>query len=71
MNSSQPTRAVLLCPVCGAEPPYRTWTAPAFGNSGFKLDSPRHPFLGAEVSALVCTVCGYVQFFVNPQDFRD
>lgn len=65
---------VLPCPVCGAEPHRRTWSQVIGYAGGFTLSSPKqkHKFLyETRAEPLVCTVCGYVQFFVNPEDFRD
>jgi len=72
MEQSQPVRpGKLPCPVCKAEPRSRIWEELGNGEFGqFRIKSPKHKFLGTEPSALVCTVCGYVQFFVDPEDFR-
>ena len=57
------------CPFCGAEPRYRRVSSylqrypPA-------IWSDKHKIVGSRVFPLVCTQCGYVQDFVDPQDFR-
>jgi len=72
MEQWQPIKpGELPCPVCKAEPQYRTWAR--FGNGefgSFALKSPKHRFFGTTPTALVCAGCGYVQFFVEPKDFR-
>lgn len=58
------------CPVCGAESRYRRWKTTNAGNRGsLKVLSDAHRFLGSDTQALVCLRCGYVQLFVNPEDF--
>jgi len=73
--SSQPIHPGVPCPVCGAEPPYRIWSQftyrNAVGEGAVNIRSPKHKVVGSEPIPLVCTVCGYVQLFINPQDFRD
>lgn len=66
----QPTKPGAPCPVCGAEPRYRVWSIFMSGGDT-RIDSKKHPFRGSEPIPLVCKVCGYVQLFVNPEDFRD
>ncbi len=56
------------CPVCNADPRYRRWSQ--FTQSQYThVISPRHTVLGSTITPLVCTQCGYVQLFVNPEDF--
>jgi rubrerythrin len=66
----QPTNQPAPCPVCGAQPAYRIW-GKTMGYGGVLLASKKHPFNGSPAKPLVCTVCGYVQLFVDPNDFRD
>ena len=41
-------------------------------NMGYtNIHSKKHKVNGSRSQPLVCTVCGYVQLFVNPEDFRD
>lgn len=70
MEQSQPIMQPVPCPVCGSAPHYRIWSQ-TIGHYSVILDSKKHPFNGSEAKPLVCTVCGYVQLFVNPEDFRD
>ena len=66
---SRPTKPDVPCPVCGAEPHYRTWSY--FMRTGeASIHSKKHNIVGVFPIPLVCTVCGYVQLFVNPEDFR-
>lgn len=67
----QPTNQPAPCPVCGAEPAYRIWSETAGGYGGVTIRSRKHSFNGSQAKPLVCTVCGYVQLFVDPNDFRD
>lgn len=65
--SSLPGR--LPCPVCGAAPEARSWRN--FVYAGYtKIVSDKHSVFGTDVVPLVCSQCGYVQLFVDPQDFR-
>jgi hypothetical protein len=58
------------CPVCGAEPPYQIWSN--FVHQQYAhISSKKHSMMGSQLAPLVCTICGYVQLFVNPEDFRD
>lgn len=57
------------CPVCGAEPHYRAW-----GQTTWYVYVEVHPKkqkIGSAAQPLVCKACGYIQFFANPEDFRD
>lgn len=60
------------CPICGAEPRYRTWADLMPINVNI-FSRKRKGFLrgSSNLMPLVCTVCGYVQFFVIPEVFRD
>lgn len=69
--SSQLTHPGVPCPVCRAESQYRVWSRLIARNGAVTIRSPKHKVLGSEPTPLVCTVCGYVQLFVNPEDFRD
>ena len=63
----------LPCPVCGASPEARSWRNFVGSNSGngyTNIISDKHSILGTRINPLVCSQCGYVQLFVNPQDFR-
>jgi hypothetical protein len=71
------------CSICGAGPEKRKWSKTfaggAYGAGDILLVSggeqqsfwtgPK-PKL-SQASPVVCTQCGYVQFFVRPEDFRD
>ncbi|GCF08334.1 hypothetical protein [Dictyobacter arantiisoli] len=58
------------CPLCNADGSQRGWSdATAYGHS-LKITSEAHKIMGSDVAALVCTNCGNIQFFVNPQDFH-
>lgn len=69
------------CSICGAGPEKRKWskTSPgAYGSGRILLLSEKPPTFWqgsnaelSQASPVVCTQCGYVQFFVNPEDFRD
>jgi rubredoxin len=68
MQPQQPTNQEMSCPVCGAEPAHRVWSQwISYG----AIKSKKHKMSGSQTTPLVCTVCGYVQLFVNPEDFRD
>jgi hypothetical protein len=58
------------CPNCGADGSKRTWREVTGGNGYVRVRSDAHKFNGSEVLVLVCKVCGYVQFFTDPQDFN-
>lgn len=58
------------CPVCGADSQYRVWRGYA-GEGSVQIRSEKHAILGSVAKPLVCMVCGYVQLFVNPDDFRE
>jgi hypothetical protein len=66
----QPARQPGPCPVCGAQPVYRIWgTTTGYGH--VLVDARKRLFTASPAKPLVCTVCGYVQLFVDPADFRD
>lgn len=67
---SQPTKLPPPCPVCGAQPSYRVWSQTT-GYGYVIIRSKKHKLNGSMATPLVCTVCGYVQLFVDPEDFRD
>lgn len=58
----------LPCPVCGAPPTEREWQR--FVSNDTRIISEKHSVLGSNVIPLICTQCGFVQLFVDPQDFR-
>ena len=58
------------CPVCGADPQYLTWSQTIGYSGGFEIKSYKHTLFNSRATPLICTICGYVQFFVNPEDFR-
>lgn len=64
---AQTTRLDVPCPVCGAEPQYRIWSN---FMERIPIYSKKHTMIGSALTPLVCTICGYVQFFVDPEDFR-
>ncbi len=69
------------CSICGAGPEKRKWSKTPLGAYGsghiMIISEERQSFwVGSnpklsEAVPVVCTQCGYVQFFVNPEDFRD
>ena len=65
---SQPTHPQQPCPVCGADPSSRIWSQCL--SYGLTIRSEKHRINGSRATPLVCTQCGYVQLFVNPEDFR-
>lgn len=68
MNYEDMPASTHSCPVCGAEPQYRTWRR--FVNSSYThVISDAHKIVGSNLTPLVCTRCGYVQIFVDPTDF--
>ena len=58
------------CPVCSAPFTERRWRKFAGGEGNVRILSPGHSLLGSVVSPLVCYQCGFVQLFVNAEDFR-
>lgn len=63
------THALQPCPVCNADPEYRIWSK--FVNGSYtNIHSEKHKIIGSTPRPLVCTQCGYVQLFVDPEDFR-
>ncbi len=59
------------CPVCGAPSTERGWQRFLGGNQTYtKILSEKHHLQGSVVNPLVCYQCGFVQLFVDPQDFR-
>ena len=59
------------CPVCSAPSEERGWQRFMGGDQTYtKILSEKHRFQGSIVRPLVCNQCGFVQLFVNPQDFR-
>ncbi len=83
MNKDNTTSHPILppCSICGAGPEKRKWSQTFSGgyNAGSILlvASEHQSFWSgsrpkfSQASPVVCTQCGYVQFFVNPGDFRD
>ncbi len=65
---SQPPKQQQPCPVCGADPSSRIWSQQMTGFVVIRTEKHKHT--GSRAKPLVCTVCGYVQLFVNPEDFR-
>jgi hypothetical protein len=59
------------CSICEAEPTYRIWSRFIDVRGATNIYSKKHKVVGSPCTPLVCTACGYVQFFVNPEDFRD
>ena len=69
MEQDSGTDALQPCPACNADPQYRIWSK--FVNSSYThILSEKHKILGSAPRPLVCTRCGYVQLFVDPEDFR-
>ncbi len=65
---SQPSNQQQPCPVCGADPSSRIWSQHT--RYPVAIRTEKHKHTGSLAKPLVCTVCGYVQLFVNPEDFR-
>ena len=63
------TRRIAKCPNCDADASYRTWENVNGTHGSLHITSDAHRFLGSKVKALVCKQCGYIQMFINPQDF--
>jgi predicted RNA-binding Zn-ribbon protein involved in translation (DUF1610 family) len=55
------------CPNCQGQ--YRVWRD-VITRDGLCIRSDAHAIVGSPVQALVCTDCGYIQLFVDPQDFN-
>lgn len=66
-QSNQPGSQPPPCPVCGVDGSRRTWREVTGRGARLLVESRTHPVLGAVVQALVCTNCGNVLFFVDPQ----
>ena len=64
----QPPKPDRPCPVCEADSSYRVWGS--IGQTFVFNDAKKH-FTPSPIVPLVCTVCGYIQFFTNPENFRD
>jgi len=67
------------CLICGANASKQKWftVLPGPNNAGsiFIVVGNRHVFLGSvprttEAIPSVCTQCGHVQFFINPEDIQ-
>ncbi|MBA2393716.1 MAG: hypothetical protein H0V70_13345 [Ktedonobacteraceae bacterium] len=59
------------CPVCGVSSSERGWQQFLGKNQSYtKILSKKHHMQGSVVHPLVCYQCGFVQLFVNPQDFE-
>ena len=56
------------CPVCSAPAIERGWQR--FLSGYTNIISEKHHLQGSAMTPLVCYQCGFVQLFVNPQDFR-
>lgn len=67
-QSDQQTPSLPPCPLCQADGTYREWRRVTVEGHSLKMDSYAHPFLGAIVEAFVCTECGNVQFFADPEE---
>ena len=67
---SLPTRTEVPCPCCGAESDKRIW-GETVGYGSVAILPMKPALYGLPAWPLVCTICGYVQFFVNPDDFRE
>lgn len=72
-------RSIPPCPVCGAAPHMRVWSSTYASGANI---GPQHIAIITRKRAetdpisvravpLICSQCGYVQFFVNPRYFRD
>lgn len=70
MQQDQITAPVSPCPVCGAEPRYRIWSEFISGYVDIGIQGRKRWFQSAKPMPLICTACGYVQLFVNPEDFK-
>jgi hypothetical protein len=69
MMQAEPTIPDEPCPICGANPACRIWSETA-GYGFVSILSTTHAFTESRAKPLVCTACGYVQLFVNPDDFH-
>lgn len=78
-QSDMTQRPLPPCPVCGAAPQQRVWssTYASTGEAGpqhiaiiTRKRTPMDP-ISVRATPLICSNCGYVQFFVNPKYFRD
>ncbi|GCE25879.1 hypothetical protein KDA_13630 [Dictyobacter alpinus] len=59
------------CPLCSVDGRYRQWrNLYGHGSHHLKVVSDAHTMFGSEVMTLVCTNCGNIQFFVDPNDFN-
>jgi hypothetical protein len=77
VNTSQVT--LPPCSICGAEAEKRKWCKTFSGSYGaghiLLVSREQRSFWGSnpklsQANPVVCTQCGYVQFFVKPEDFR-
>lgn len=64
------------CPICEAVGEKQLWCSTfsgAYGAGSLLLASNTHKFFSKPIRAIpvVCTQCGHVRFFVNPQEFQD
>jgi hypothetical protein len=62
------SRTTYPCPNCHGE--NRVWRDTIAGEYPLRIRSDAHSIMGSPVQALVCTDCGYVQLFADPQDFN-
>ena len=58
----------LPCPVCGAAPELRKWSK--YTSERERIQTDKHQTMGSPIHPFVCTRCGYIQEFVNPEDFK-
>ncbi|GCE18066.1 hypothetical protein KDK_18660 [Dictyobacter kobayashii] len=58
------------CPNCNADGSRRQWRK-TYGHyiNALRVDSDAYPNMGSNMGALVCTNCGNVQLFVDPDDY--
>lgn len=57
------------CPNCEADPQYRIWENIHGVHGPIYVPSDAHRLVGSAIKALVCKQCGYIQLFMNPNDF--
>ena len=64
------------CPICDAVGEKQLWCSTfsgSYGAGSVIISLNTHKFFGKNIRAVpvVCTQCGYVRLFVNPQEFQE
>jgi hypothetical protein len=69
MQPDQPRPQLPPCPVCGADGTSREWRGThgdyQRGSGSIHIDARQYQT--TEVKAVVCTRCGYIMLFADPQ----